>query len=344
MHRFEHGGDVFDKNIRFDYSVNLNPLGMPPDVKDAIISNIDDFEAYPDTKCHALCKAIAAREGVSADNILCGNGAADLIYRVCLSQKPKRILTLAPTFSEYERAARLCGSSIIYHRLIESEDFSLTERILDDITPEIDMFFLCNPNNPTGKLAISELLARIAHRCIQTGTIFILDECFLPFTNGESLLSLIHEIPNMAILRVFTKIYSMAGLRLGYMMTANNSLIKAVGENAQCWSVSSVAQTAGLAALNCDRWEDMTRQLVSTERDFLSSALKKLGFTVYKSDANYVLIKSEIPLYNELLQKGILIRRCENYDGLDTRFYRFAVKQHSQNEELIHSIAEVLYG
>ncbi len=113
MQRYEHGGDVYSfDHIRLDYSVNLNPFGMPHEVKDAIISQIDRFETYPDTRCRALTRAIACREGVPDDYILCGNGAADLIYRVCLSRRPKRILTLAPTFSDYERTARLCGAKL----------------------------------------------------------------------------------------------------------------------------------------------------------------------------------------------------------------------------------------
>jgi threonine-phosphate decarboxylase len=345
LQRYEHGGDIYShENVRLDYSVNLNPLGMPPGVREAIISRVGEYETYPDVKCRALRKAIAARDGVPEEYVLCGNGAADLIHRLCLALRPKRVLTLAPSFSEYERSARLYGSEIAYHRLSEAESFALTERVLDDITPETGLLFLCNPNNPTGRLIDANLMGKIARRCSETGTLLLLDECFLPFTDGASLLPLTERMPNLVLLRAFTKLYSMAGLRLGYIVCSGRELLKAVGEHAQCWSVSAVAQTAGLAALRCDGWEEKTRTLVSEEREYLSHALRALGLTVYPSDCNYLLFRSELPLYEPLLQKGVLIRRCENFEGLDVRFFRVGVKLRPQNEALVRAISEVLHG
>jgi threonine-phosphate decarboxylase len=345
LERFEHGGDIYShKNISLDYSVNLNPFGMPPEVKNAIISHIDEFASYPDTQCRTLRGAIAEKEGVLRENVLCGNGAADLIYRLCLSYKPKCVLTIAPSFSEYERAARVCESQVVYHKLDENEGFFLTERVLSAITRDIKMFFLCNPNNPTGKLINMSLLNKIAQRCVETGTLLVLDECFLPFTDSESLLSLIKEIPNLVILKAFTKIYAMAGLRLGYLLSGNQEVIRAAEKNAPCWSVSSVAQTAGIAALQCEGWEEKTRQILTQERAYLSDALKKFGLTVYESDCNFLLVKSDRSLYEPLSKKGILIRRCENFVGLDAQFYRLGVKLHPQNEVLIRTLMEVLYG
>ncbi len=345
MRRYEHGGDVYSHDhIRLDFSVNLNPLGMPPEVKEAVVSHIDEFETYPDTECRALTRAIAGRDGLEAENILCGNGAADLIYRLCMLRRPGRVLTLAPAFSEYERAARSCGSEIVLHRLLEREGFALTDSVLARITPELDMMFLCNPHNPTGKLADRDLMRQIVRRCAETGVFLIVDECFLPFSAGESLLPFLRENPLLVILRAFTKLYAMAGIRLGYILSGSRAVLEAAGEIAQCWSVSSVAQIAGLAALTSEGWEQRTRELVQEERSFLAGALKGLGLTVYDSDANFLLVKSEFSLYEPLLRRGILIRRCENYEGLDARFFRLGVKLHPQNEALVGAVKELLYG
>jgi threonine-phosphate decarboxylase len=305
---------------------------------------VDAFAAYPDPNPRALTKAIAEKEQVQAEQVLCGNGAADLIYRVCLSQKPKHVLMIAPTFSEYERAARLCGSEIRYHRLHEQEQFALTERILDDIRPEVDLLFLCNPNNPTGKRIDRNLLIQIAQQCVKTDTMLLMDECFLSFSEEKSLSPLIEEIPNLLILKAFTKMYAMAGLRLGYLLSANQAILQACKDYAPCWNVSAVAQTAGFAALQCENWEEETRQLVVTERAYLANALETLGFQVYDSDANFLLFHSHVPLYDSLIEKRILIRPCENYVGLDERFYRIAVKLRPENERLIRAMKEVVHG
>ncbi|MEG1893590.1 MAG: threonine-phosphate decarboxylase [Clostridia bacterium] len=343
MLRYEHGGDVYSTaGIRLDFSINLNPLGMPDEIKAAIIQNINSYCAYPDPLCRTLCAAIAHKNNIKAEHVLCGNGAADLIFRLCLALRPNNVLLCTPTFSEYEKAALLSGAKTIYHTLREQDGFGLTDRILDALTPDIDMLFLCNPNNPTGALAPRGLIEDIAMRCNKNGTLLVLDECFIDFTDENSYLPLIIEYPNLVILRAFTKLYSMAGLRLGYMLCSNITLLAATAGAAQTWSVSSAAQTAGLAALSLDGWEERTKRLVRAERSFLMDGLSALGLTVFPSNANFMLLKSDISLYEPLLAHGILIRRCENFAGLDTHFFRIGIKTREKNIELLSMIAKSL--
>ena len=331
-----HGGMILD------FSVNINPLGMPEQVRKAIAAHIDEYQSYPDPYCRALREAIARHENAAAEDILCGHGSADLIYRLCLSVKPKRMLVLAPTFSEYERAALLAGAEVLFHRLREEDGFALTERILEDITPELDMLFLCNPNNPTGRLAGPELMERIADRCRSAGALLVVDECFLSFTEGISCKSFLQAYPDIVIMDAFTKLYAMAGVRLGYIITKNHGVLSKAQDSGQFWGVSAVAQTAGLAALECREYVRETRRLVAAERAYLAGSLEKLGLCVFPGCANYILFKSEKPLLAALLKKGLLIRSCGNYDGLDRRFYRVCVMQRPGNEKLIREITEVL--
>lgn len=185
MRRYEHGGDFYgDARITHDFSINVSPLGMPDAAKRAVKEQIDAFTRYPDPHCRALRGALAQKHNVPLEQILCGNGAADLIFRTCACLKPSRALILAPTFSEYERPVKLFGGDVREYRLKESEEFQLTDEILSALTPEIDLFFLCNPNNPTGKLAQPELLRRIAETCARNGTRLMVDECFIEFTRG----------------------------------------------------------------------------------------------------------------------------------------------------------------
>ena len=345
MQRFEHGGDVYgNTDICLDFSVNTNPLGMPPQVKTAIVEHIDDYERYPDPLCRTLTTAIARRDGVDASQVLCGNGAADLIYRICISVRPERALTLAPTFSEYERAVALAGGVVEYYPLSEHGAFILDDGILDALKPGLDMLFLCNPNNPTGRLIDPGLIVRIADVCKARGILFVVDECFIEFTDGTSAIPLLDEYPNMLILRAFTKIYAMAGLRLGYVLCADKTLLRRVREAAQVWSVSVVAQVAGRAALAVEGWSDRSRQTVRKERTYLEGELTLLGLNVFPSDANFLLVRSETSLYEPLKKQGILVRPCANFAGLDESSIRIGLKTHEQNETLIRVLRGVAHG
>lgn len=339
MNRYAHGGDIYSNKVEMDFSVNINPLGMPELVKEAIVSNLDRYESYPDPECRELCEAIAAREDVSRDYVLCGNGAADLIMRMCFALHPKRALVCAPTFSEYEKAVLLSQGNVKEHTLYEGKNFEVSSGILEDIEGT-DVVFICTPNNPTGRLVDVDLL----ERCADKASLLVVDECFLSFTQGKSLKFLLETHPNLIILKAFTKIYAMAGLRLGYMLCSNEQIRQKIKDFGQSWSVSTVAQVAGISALKCNGWEEATRELIGKERDFLKGELIKLGLHVFPSDANYMLFKSQKPLHSSLLKKAILIRSCANYSNLSGNYYRIGIKKHDLNVRLIEAILEVING
>lgn len=343
MLRYEHGGDIFShKKIDLDYSANLNPLGMPEPVKEALRAHLEDFAHYPDPYCRKLRQDLAEYEDIDRDYILCGNGAADLIVRLCLALKPQKALVCAPTFSEYEKAVIQAGGKVVYHRLEESEDFQLTSRILQELTPDLDMVFLCNPNNPTGRLIDFELLNRIAEKCRENQILFILDECFLDFTRGKSVKTLLPANPYLIILKAFTKIYAMAGLRLGYMLSANRQVLRQTEGFGQSWSVSGPAQAAGCAALTCRGWVAASRLMTEEERQYLMGEFQALNIRVFPSDANFLLFRSLPQLYERMLKRGILIRRCDNFPGLEAGYFRTGIKTRQENQRLAAALKESL--
>lgn len=345
MLRYDHGGDVYENaGVRLDFSVNTNPLGMPEGVKRALVSHLADYERYPDPQCRALTAALAIRFGLEPDMALCGGGAADLIFRICACLKPGRALVLAPTFSEYGRSVALFGGETRAYRLDERDSFTLRDDILDALTGDIDMVFLCNPNNPTGRLAPPELVAQIAKRCEANGTYLVVDECFLEFTDGESAVPLLKAYPRMMVLNAFTKLYAMAGLRLGYLLCADAALLSRIGTYGQTWSVSGPAQAAGLAALKEESWAERTRRLIWEERAYMTGKLCDLGLHVFPSEANFLLLRSEAPLYGPLLERGILVRNCANFEGLGEGYIRVGLKTREQNKALLRALSEVLYG
>ncbi len=345
MQQYEHGGDIYGKHkIALDFSVNIHPLGMPQAVKQAIVDGLPGYETYPDPDCRALRAALGNALDLSSEQILCGNGASELIFALCAATGPKTALTLAPTFSEYGRAVRLHGGEVREFALRETADFALDESILSQLTPDLDIVFLCSPNNPTGRLIDPSLLHKIASACHQNDTLVLLDECFLDFTRGESMLAHLATYPNLLILRAFTKIYAMAGLRLGFLCGAHVALLAQIKAHCPTWSVSAVAQTAGVAALQVGNWIPETLKIVEEERAYLQGALTELGCKVYQSDANFLLVKSGRPIYEPLRARGILVRNCGNFSGLDERYFRIGVKTHDKNEQLIEALKEVLHG
>ena len=343
MERYEHGGDLYgNPGVSLDFSVNTNPLGMPDEIRRAILAHVDEYTRYPDPQNRALRSALSAHEGLPMEWILCGNGAADLIYRLCYAARPRRALVCAPTFSEYERALESVGCQVLYHALSRENGFRLTTEIAASLVPGVDMLFLCHPNNPTGRLISGDVLAEILNLARRNRTIVVVDECFLNFAEGVSCKKFLEEMPELVVLKAFTKIYAMAGLRLGYLLTANRALREKSDVAAQCWSVSVPAQVAGIAALTCGDWEEKTRRLIGEERRFLCERFAELGIDVFPSDANFLLFQCGRPLREPLLKKGILIRSCENFNGLDRSYNRVSVKTRSENNRLIEAVKEVL--
>lgn len=338
MKRFEHGGN-YPEGI-LDFSANINPLGIPEGVKRILAENIGKFSEYPDPDCKELVKKLAEYEKAPAENIVCGNGAADLIYRLVRAVKPERALLTAPTFSEYEKALTEIGCRIKLHTLNESENFRITESILD-VLHDADIFFLCNPNNPTGAVIPCDLMKKIACRCAEENILLVVDECFMEFTGRCSdYQAFLNE--HTVILKAFTKIYAMAGLRLGYMISGSRSLAETVRNTGQSWSVSVPAQLAGIAALKETEYVKRSVSLIKKEREYLCRALKRPEIRIYPSEANYLLIHCKMPLDKLLLERKIAVRSCENYRGLDKSYFRIAVKNHSDNMRLVNAVNEIM--
>lgn len=352
MKEYTHGGDIVGareiwKGELLDFSANLNPLGMPESVRKAAEEAVGEAIHYPDPLCRGLCAAIARRDSVAPEQVLCGNGAADLVFRLAFSRRPRRVLVTAPTFSEYEDAVRAAGGEVVYHRLTPENDFDLTEAVLDDLDDSLDMAFFCTPNNPTGRLIDRALMLRILERCREKGIRAVVDECFLSLSDPGEQMSLAGELehfPDLVLLRAFTKSYAMPGLRLGYCLSADAALLDGLSRCAQPWSVSGPAQAAGLAALAEPEHPARARQLIALERAWLTDALRALGLQVFPSQVNYILFRApEVDdLKERLLAHGVLIRSCANYVGLGRDYYRVAVRPHRENEGLIGAMEEVL--
>ena len=507
---YVHGGDVYRRAVDLDYSVNINPLGMPPRACAAAKHGVDQSTAYPDWKVEKLRDAVVSflnrkfasdlpSAGANADIsvpfarvradvasastsagaavavpmpeeietheactggpravapewITFGNGAADLIYRLMQVLHPQQVVVAAPAFAEYSVAAERVGAQVVPVYLPEAADFAFTPAVeagfirAIEAAPSGSVVFLCNPNNPDGNVIRAEVLQRIAAVCEAHRSWLIVDECFLPFLRsgdspnrteecfsemesgqeagkrgaqasrllhsddasdsaeergaqmpacppetsdvarelypGEQACSMVPSLrafEHLVILRAFTKIYGMPGLRLGYMLTAAQALTDAVRATMTPWEINLPAQLAGVAALEETEFVEKTRALIRAERAFLVRTLPTLPYVekvyVPVSDANFILFRTAwngqptqaekedktvctqplgdshgeserrpapeslaepVDLKELLLEKGVLIRACGNYEGLDDRYYRICVRTHEENLELMH--------
>lgn len=383
---YTHGGDIYgDAAVELDFSVNTNRLGMPQAVRNAVMASAAAWEQYPDALCRKLRRAAAAfyeADGmpIPEDWLVFGNGASDILYAVVSAIRPKQAILLAPGFSEYEQALRMCGCEIRWLHLKEENGFSLESAreelyamLFDgsgdaskiDSVPTLSskyenvwekILILGNPNNPTGRAISATELERLAEVCRETHTWLMLDECFQWFLDIRRECSFVGNLLNgvgdhVILLNALTKICSMAGLRLGYGIIPNAGLRERLEKFRQPWSVSAPAQAGGVAAFAvlADHSEgnllEWTVKSLQTERPRLAEKLEELGFIVYPSQTNYLLFRSSdedsCDYKQGCLEHGILIRACENFEGLNRHYYRVAVRNRGENERLINILKEV---
>lgn len=345
-----HGGDWAGYRAEFgcdalDFSANVSPLGLPAGVAAAITNALPTADRYPDPLCRELRAALAGAEGVPADWILCGNGAADLIFRLALAVRPRRALLPAPTFAEYEAALQTVGCAVQRVFLREENEFAVTEEFIDAVTTETDIVFLCQPNNPTGQMTPPALVERLVRRCAECGAVLVVDECFLDFLpdrDAWTAKQLLRDAPQLVILKAFTKLYAMAGVRLGYALCGDAALLEKMRGAGQPWAVSSLAQAAGLAALQETAYAGAVRALIAEQRPRMAAGLRALGLRVMDGQANYLLFRATPDFGEKLRRRGAVVRSCANYPGLDAAWYRTAVRTAEENTRLLQIMGEIL--
>ena len=344
-----HGGDIYRNRVKMDFSVNINPLGMSDEVRDALIRGLILSCNYPDPLCGKLRDKLAAHFGLGMENILCGNGASELLMAICRWKKPGHALLLAPCFSGYEKALQAVGCKPDYFLLRAGEDFALTQGRFEDLLHQIlkrkpDFLFLANPSNPVGTLLSKEQLRELAACCGKAGTVLVLDECFMELCaepSAHSMTGHVMEYPNLIILRAFTKSFAIPGIRLGYLLCGDGALVDSIAAELPEWNVSVMAQLAGVTALDGQAYLQKSREFIIRERNFLAEGLGRLGAKVYPSAANFLLFEwKDDSLYEKLLQKEILIRDCRDYEGLKPGYFRIAVKNHEENAEFLQVMTE----
>lgn len=349
--KLTHGGDWAGfaqeyGTMPLDFSANISPLGVPEGVRRAVEKALDTADRYPDPLCRELRAKLGQALNVPPEHIFCGNGAADVIFRLVRAKRPRTAMVTAPTFAEYEQALRESDCKVESVQLDARQDFAVTETLLESIRPGLDLLFLCEPNNPTGRTTPRPLLQRILEKCAACGTLLVVDECFNDFLDDPQAHTLQGELethPNLLILRAFTKWYAMAGVRLGYALCADEALLERMRQCGQPWAVSTLAQAAGVAALEETQYSTRLAALIRAQRPRMQEGLTALGCRVVPGEANYLLFFHPCTeLVPRLRKKGVLLRSCDNYTGLGPGWYRAAVRTQEENDAFLNALKEVL--
>lgn len=322
-----------------DFSANINPIGPPATVKDRWNELFSLVSDYPDPTAGRLTGLLAKKEGVRKEQILVGNGGAELISLVGRLLFGKKTLIIQPAFSEYEEACRVNQCEVRYHLM----DVDRWELRIDELLVslrEVDAVFLCNPNNPTGMFFPKHTIEVLARECARYGTLLIVDEAFYDFIEEyESIVSCLQHCENMIILRSMTKMFSIPGIRLGYLM-ANEALLAKIRESKPHWSVNAIAMKVGEWCLSESDFVEQTIQLIKQEREKLQSFYREQEFSYSPSTVNFYLLKDtkvsdQFPFFRFLMEKGMIPRHTMNFPGLDGKWLRLAIKGENEHERLL---------
>jgi len=328
-----------------DFSVNINPLGVPLPIKEKWAEFVSGVERYPSMHGDGVASYYQQKCNLSPSTILAGNGSTEMIYLVPRVLHFRRALIVTPSYHDYERASLLSGSSVEGYPLSPEQGFSFPG--LDSLVPAVknaDAVWIGRPNNPTGALMPKHIIEELAHMFPQKW--FIVDEAFIQFLDSWEEQSLLCGEPkaNILVIHSLTKFYALTGLRLGGI-AGPEEIISRLRRAKEPWTVNGVAETIAPLLLACTDYEQETRSLVAAERKKMFQNLEMIdGITPFPSTVNFLLCrwhKTENldDLMHHLLSQGAYIRDCRNFPGLEQGFFRVGFRTPQENDLLISLLA-----
>ncbi len=346
-----HGGNIHAFRRRMtagqgdllDFSANINPLGPPEWLRSVLSRGVEDLGHYPDPECFDLVHSIAVYGRYPLTWIVAANGSTELLYLLPRILPCRRILIPAPAYIDYSRAARLAGKPIAIIAMEQQDGFRLDPvKLASHIQPD-DLVIIGSPNNPTGAMLEPSVILGLAGDFPDAD--FLIDEAFLDFVPGGE--SVGGRAENIFTLNSLTKFYGIPGLRLGYGIFPEK-LASLLREQLPPWTVNSLAQTVGARALQDQEYQERTRTTCEALRTDFSEKLSLLpDLTVFPGRANYLFVRLTGCCHSQemaarLSRQGILIRRCDNYVGLDNSYIRLAVRTEAENRRLVDALADIL--
>lgn len=348
-----HGGNIYkisrelglEPEKILDFSANINPLGMPLKGQLALEQAIHRLGHYPDPEYFELRKTISIRHGVPAEWIVPTNGAIEGLFLVVRALMPQKALVCVPSFSEYKRAVESAGGEYVpLYR--NPPEYEVCEREIEKgLSKGGDLLILCNPNNPTGTLTPAETVRNIFNMCQKKESWLIVDEAFMDFAQclgAKSIVDSFEAGQPVISLHSITKFYAVPGLRAGYIICPHEGLRKKIKEEVAPWQVNEMAAEFVKAVFLDEQYKMQTKKWFCGQREKMYNALKNTQkIKPLKSWANYIFFRSEygIDVRDFLLEKNIVIRDCNFFDGLSFGDYRVAIRSEKENEILQKALA-----
>jgi threonine-phosphate decarboxylase len=328
-----------------DMSSNLTPLGAVPGLHEAIIEGLDEIAYLPETASETLTEAFSEKFNIKTSQIIAGNGTTEFIFALPALFAGKKAVIVNPTYSDYRLSCQWQNIDAQSFTLLYEQDFKLNFEDLSRTLSGWELVFICNPNNPTGALISSETLLDVIRENPQST--FLVDESYLPFTREKSLLH--YEFPNnLYLLCSFSKIYGIPGLRLGFLVSSDNNINK-LNKRIKPWGVNRIAQISGkFLLLNADPYVDTVVSYLEQQRPEFVDRLNNIkGVDVVPGDANFILshLQGEVSvaeLQDKMLEKRIMIRNCNTFEGLDDHFFRLSLKDEKANNYCLDCLQEIL--
>ncbi len=335
------------------YNSNLNPMGIPESVKKVLGDNLDSIIRYPSDYYGELKKSISAYTGVSEENLILSTGLSDMLRLYCSLIIPQKAMILSPTATEYEKVLSIYGCEVSYYELDEQKDYVLDVKdFVSKLDSSYDMIILGNPNNPTSQIIERQDMEFIAEVCKELDIFLIIDEMYIEFTEDyENLTSipLVKEFEHVAVLRSVSKFFAVPGLRLAYSVVSNPSHLEMISVTAIPNNISTLTAAACTAMFKDKKYIEASRSQIHTERNLIYSAMTtNKNIKLYKPYANYMLVKilkdglTAQEIEEHCRTKGIIIRNCSNFHGLDNKYIRFCFMKPKQNDLLVNTILELL--
>jgi threonine-phosphate decarboxylase len=353
-----HGGNVWEISEKYnipvdqliDFSISTNPLEAPETALESILQHLNIVKHYPDPDHKWLLEVLAKSAGVEPNNVIVGNGSTELIYlftEVFLDNGYEAVIPV-PSFSEYKAAIERFGGNMIFLKCDPTKNFQLNVKELKKtISRQTRMIFLCNPNSPTGALYPKSDILQIMNFAAKRNVLVFLDEDYIDFVDDSkrySMTEYVNEYNNLFVLRSLTKFYGLAGIRIGFGI-GSSELVKALKNVMMPWSVNSLAMFAAVSAIKDVDFIKKSRILISNSRKEMLDLIKTIPWLkVYPSETNFLLIEiiqgelNSTHLREELIKKGLLIRDCKDFDGLNNHFFRVSVRYPEENRKLITQI------
>lgn len=352
-----HGGNVVELAEELgcrpeditDMSSNINPLGALPGLIEYLQGRMDRITSLPEVDAQGAVRAVAALLGVSEQRVLAGNGTTQFIYTACAVLKSRRVLIVGPTYADYADGARLHGITPEFFLTSPNLDFAVDVERLSARLTGIDTVFLCNPNNPTGRLIPH---AQLMELCTQHREVrFIIDESYLSFAREDQGMYQC-ALDNVIVLWSASKIFGMPGLRVGFLV-ADPSVIEPFRRYMQPWCVNSLAQEAvryiGAHPDTVGAFIDQTRAHLDAESALFRQRLAAAPLIVYPSTTSYLLIglpegQTAGAVCRALAEQRFLIRNCANFYGLDEGYIRIALKDAAANTAVARHLVALVHS